>query len=63
MQSGIPIQNRIKLHLKLVHTIQPELWKRLDAMTAIKAENEDVRVRNRHRSKLERLINNNNRTK
>jgi hypothetical protein len=31
-------KNAFKLHLKLEHTIEPELWKTLDAMTTIKIQ-------------------------
>jgi len=49
-------RNALRLHLKIAQTITPELWKKVDAIAAMKAEKSYLESHTRHASKLRRLI-------
>jgi hypothetical protein len=48
-------KNALKLHLKLAHSIKPELWRTIDSLSTIKADKEYKQAHTIQNSKLECL--------
>jgi hypothetical protein len=46
----------LKLHLKLAHDLDPDVWRKVDALAALKADNANRLARSRQESKLKKLL-------
>jgi hypothetical protein len=46
----------LKLHLKLAHDLDPDVWRKVDALAALKADNANRMARSRQESKLKKLL-------